>query len=67
MTCIVCKLCGFSLVEGEMYFCAIDKEETHAGQECNLCIPIDDEGEEFHFVKEQKQQIVNTFELLEPW
>lgn len=68
MTCIVCKFCGFSLVNGEMYFCAIDKNETHAEQECNLHIPIDHDGEEFHFIKEQREkQVVNTFYLEEPW
>ena len=56
MTCVVCKLCGFSLVEGEMYFCAFDKGKTHAERECNLYIPIDDEGEEFHFIKERESK-----------
>ena len=56
MTCVFCKLCGFSLVEGEMYFCAFDKGKTHAERECNLYIPIDDEGEEFHFIKECERE-----------
>ena len=70
MTCVVCKFCGFDLRDSKMYFCALDNEQTHAERECNLYIPIDDEGEEFHFIKEEqreKQIVVNTRQLLEPW
>jgi len=69
MPCVVCYLCGFDLRDGKMYFCAIDNGETNAERECNLYIPIANEGEEFHFIKEEQRekQLVNTRQLVEPW